>query len=73
MNTTYHYLKAASVTRSGRKSIPKFQKVAQKVAKEGGSPGLVAMGDGSCLRGREFKSWHRILDGHDIFHIDLLH
>ena len=38
----------------------------------GGSPGLVVMGDNSCLRGRGFDSWCCILDGHDIFHIDLL-
>ena len=30
----------------------------------GGSPGLVGMGDDSCLQGRGFESWHRILDGH---------
>ena len=35
--------------------------------------GLVVMGDDSRLKGRGFKSWLRILDGHlDIFHIDLL-
>ena len=38
----------------------------------GGSPGLVVMGGDSRLKGRGFESWHRILDGHDIFHIDLL-
>ena len=27
----------------------------------------MVMGDDSCSRGREFKSWHRILVGHDIF------
>ena len=26
--------------------------------------GLVVMGDVSCTRGREFESWHRILNGH---------
>ena len=41
-------------------------------ALQGGSPGLVVMGGGSCSKGRGFKSWHRILDGHDIFHVDLL-
>ena len=30
-------------------------------------PGLVVMGDDSCLRGRGFKSWHHILDVLDIF------
>ena len=28
--------------------------------------------DNSCLRGRGFESRRRILNGHDIFHIDLL-
>ena len=28
------------------------------------SPGLVVMGVDSCSKGREFKSWHHILDGH---------
>ena len=32
---------------------------------EGGSPGLVVMGDDSRSKGRGFKS--RILDGHNIF------
>ena len=32
----------------------------------------MVMGDDSRSRGCGFKSWHRILDGHDIFHIDLL-
>ena len=36
------------------------------------SPGLVVIGDNSCSRGFGFKSWHHILDGNDIFHIDLL-
>ena len=39
---------------------------------QGGSPGLVLRGDDSCLKGREFKSGHRIQDGHDIFYIELL-
>ena len=34
------------------------------------SPGLVVMGDDSCSRGHGFKSQCRILDRHDIFHID---
>ena len=38
----------------------------------GGSPGLVVMGDDSCSRGCGFESQCHILDGHDIFHIDLL-
>ena len=33
----------------------------------GGSPGLVVMGDDSCLRDHGFESWLYILDGHDIF------
>ena len=32
----------------------------------------MVVGDDSRSRGCGFKSWHRILDGHDIFHIDLL-
>jgi len=31
------------------------------------SPGLVVVGDDSCLRGRGFDSWCSILDGRDIF------
>ena len=31
---------------------------------KGGSPGLVVMGDNSCLKGHGFKSWCHILDGH---------
>ena len=38
----------------------------------GGSPGLVVMGVDSRSKGHGFESWHRILDGHDIFHIHLL-
>ena len=34
---------------------------------KGGRPGLVVMGDNSCLRGCGFKFRHHILDGHDIF------
>ena len=34
----------------------------------GGSPGLVVMGGDSCSKSREFKSWHRILDGR-FFHL----
>ena len=37
-----------------------------------GSPGLVVMGGDSCSKGHGFESRHHILDGHDIFHIDLL-
>ena len=32
----------------------------------------MVMGDDSVSRGCGFESRHRILDGHDIFHIDLL-
>ena len=39
----------------------------------GGSPGLVVMGDDSCLRGCGFESRHCILDWHDIFCINLLY
>ena len=38
----------------------------------GGSPGLVVMGEDSCSRGHGFESQRHILDGHYIFHIDLL-
>ena len=31
---------------------------------QGGSPGLVIMGDNSCLKGHGFKSQRHILDGH---------
>ena len=30
----------------------------------GESPGLVVMGGYSCSKGREFESWHHMLDGH---------
>ena len=43
-----------------------------QVRKQLTSPGLVVMGDSSCSRGHGFKSRRHILDGHDIFHIDLL-
>ena len=33
----------------------------------GGRPGQVVMGGDSCSEGRGFESWHRILDGHNIF------
>ena len=36
------------------------------------SPGLVVMGGGSSSEGHGFKYWPSVLDGHDIFHIDLL-
>ena len=38
----------------------------------GGSPGLVVMGGGSRSEGRGFEFRCHILDGHEIFHIDLL-
>ena len=38
----------------------------------GRSPGLVVMGGDSRSKGHGFESQRRILDGHDIFHIDLL-
>ena len=52
-------------------SIKAFCPSKQHNAKDG-SPGLVVMGDDSCLKGRGFKSRHRILDGLTFFHIDLL-
>ena len=42
-------------------------RVKNKGIDRGGSPGLVAMGNGSCLRGCGLESRRRILDGHDIF------
>ena len=38
----------------------------------GPSPGLVVMGDDTCLRGHGFQSQCCILDGHVIFCMDLL-
>ena len=38
----------------------------------GGSTGLVVMGGDSHSKGGGFESRRRILDGLDIFHIDLL-
>ena len=32
----------------------------------------MVMGGDSRSEGRGFEFWHHILDGHDIFHIDLL-
>ena len=42
---------------------------------KGGSPGLVVVGDDSCLRGRGFESRRRKLDGHFLvfFHINYLY
>ena len=31
---------------------------------KGGSPGLVVMGGNSYSKGREFESWHHIMDGY---------
>ena len=42
------------------------------ITKLGVSPGLVVMGGGSRSKGRGLESRRRILDGHDIFHINLL-
>ena len=42
------------------------------LAFKGKIPGLVVMGDNSCLRGCEFKSQYHIQDGHDIFQVDFL-
>ena len=39
----------------------------QHLAGIGRVPGLVVIGDDSCMRGRKFKSRHRILAGHYIF------
>ena len=37
----------------------------------GWPPGIVVMGEDSRSKGHGFESRHHILDGHDIFHIDL--
>ena len=50
----------------------KVSEVELQRSSSGGSPGLVVMGGDSCSKGCGFESWHRILDGHDIFHIYLL-
>ena len=42
----------------------KFLSADKHIRNEGRSPGLVAMGGDSCSKGCEFKSRHRILDGH---------
>ena len=38
--------------------------LSHKNGEYGGSPGQVVMGGDSCSKGREFGSWHHILDGH---------
>ena len=38
----------------------------------GGSPGLVVLGGDSRSEGCGFESQCHVLDGHDIFHVDLL-
>ena len=48
--------------------LPIKERVIHLKHSKGGSPGLVVMGDNSCLKGRGFESRRRILDGHlDIF------
>ena len=47
-------------------------KLLNYLIEEYGSPGLVVMVGDSHSEGRGFKSRHRILDGHDNFHIDFL-
>ena len=44
--------------------VSKTKAVAITEHLKGGSPGLVVMGGGSCSKGHEFESRHRILDGH---------
>ena len=43
----------------------------QTMVSMGGSPGLVVIGGDSCSEGHGFEFRRHILDGHDIFHIDL--
>ena len=38
-----------------------------RITRSGGSHGLLVMGRDSLTQGRGFESWHRILEGHDIF------
>ena len=49
-----------------------LQEMMQLIDLLGGSPYQVVMGGDSCSKGRGFESCRCILDGHDIFHIDLL-
>ena len=44
-----------------------FELLTLTIHELGGSPGLVVMGGDSRSKGCGFESWHRILDGHDIF------
>ena len=44
--------------------LPIKERVIHLKHSKGGSPGLVVMGDNSCLKGRGFESRHRVLDGH---------
>ena len=55
----------------GFTKVPKVQKIAQS-GHTGGTPGLVVMGDDSCLRGYAFESQRCILAEHNVFDIDLL-
>ena len=60
-------------------NLPLFQMLQSSQSRQNTSKSnfflcLVVMGDDSCSKGRAFKSWCHILDGHlDIFYIDLLY
>ena len=58
------------VDRETQEVEPMCRKDTKQRTRYGGSPGLVVMGDDSCLRGCGFKSQCCILDGY--FHICLL-
>ena len=51
--------------------VLKEEAIPQRLAAESGSPGLVVMGDDSCLRGRRFESLRRTYTGWTFFCIDL--
>ena len=50
--------------------VNEFTRIVKKID-QGRSPGLVVMGGDSRSKGHGFESQRWILDGHDIFHIDL--
>ena len=45
-------------------AVERYPAMAQPTKEQllGGSPGLVVMGRDSCSKGREFESWHCILE-----------
>ena len=75
--TFWHFLSTVELTKAKHKEVVNglFSKKQLCLSKQnlilvwGRSPGLVVMGGDSCSKGREFESWHRILDGHFITYI----